>query len=104
MHGCNYLTSWNYVWLVGWLTGWPGGWLAEWLGGCLAGWQVAGWPGDWLAEFLKFIIDQILAVFNKVTALLQHYYSNMNAFKLVFSAKACFKVVVRSVKLGKPYY
>ena len=35
----------------------------------------------------------------------------MNAFKLVFSAKACFKVVVKSVKIGEaivflidPYY
>ena len=28
---------------------------------------------------------------------LQHYYSSMNAFKLVFSTKACFKVVVRSM-------
>ena len=25
----------------------------------------------------------------------------MNAFKLVFSAKACFKVVVRSMKIGE---
>ena len=35
----------------------------------------------------------------------------MNAFKLIFSAKACFKVVVRNVKNGEvivflvdPYY
>ena len=35
----------------------------------------------------------------------------MNAFKLVFSAKTCFKLVVRSVKIGEaivflvdPYY
>ena len=43
-------------------------------------------------EFLKFVIDQIFkffAMFNKL----------MNAFKLVFSAKTCFKVVVRSVKI-----
>ena len=26
------------------------------------------------------------------------YYSNINASNLVFSAKACFKVVVRSIK------
>ena len=61
--------------------------------------------------FLELIVDQIFklfAEFNKVTALLEQY---MNAFKLVFSAKACFKVVVKSVKIGKvivflvdPYY
>ena len=30
---------------------------------------------------------------------LQHYQCNMNAFKLIFSAKACFKVVVKSIKI-----
>ena len=35
---------------------------------------------------------------------LQHHYSNMNAFKLVFLGKTWFKVVVRSVKLGKSYF
>ena len=50
-------------------------------------------------EFLKFIIRRsnfkIFATFNEVTVLL-------DAFKLVFLAKACFKVVAGSVKLGKP--
>ena len=47
---------------------------------------------------LKFIVDRIFelfAVFNKLTV-------NMNAFKLVFVAKSCFKGVVRSLKNGKP--
>ena len=62
-------------------------------------------------KFLKFIVDQIFKLFLLRLTQLQHYYSNMNAFKLVFSAKACFKVVVRSVKIGEaivflvnPYY
>ena len=47
---------------------------------------------------LKFILDQtfkLFAVFNKVTALFEQY-------ECVFLAKACFKVVVESVKMGKP--
>ena len=42
----------------------------------------------------------MFAVFNKV----QQYYSSMNALKLVFSAKAFFKVVVRSAKTQKPLF
>ena len=61
-------------------------------------------------KLLKFIVDQIFklfAVFNTVTTLLEQY----ECIKLVFSAKACFRVVVRSVKirvtvvlLVDPYY
>ena len=61
-------------------------------------------------KFLKFAVDQVFklfAAFNTVTALLEQY----ECIKLVFSAKACFKVVVRSVKIGEaivflidPYY
>ena len=67
----------------------------------------AGWLAGWLADkmqvnfkFLKFIVDQnfkLFATFNTVTALLEKY-----KCKLVFSTKACFKVVVRSLKIGKP--
>ena len=71
---------------------------------------MAGWLADKMRvnlEFLKFVIDQnfkLFAIFNKVTALLEQY-------ELVFSAKACFKAVVESVKIGEaivflvdPYY
>ena len=61
-------------------------------------------------KFLKFVVDRIFelfAAFNTVTALLEQY----ERIKLVFSSKACFKVVVRSVKIGEaivflvdPYY
>ena len=56
-----------------------------------------------MLENFKFIIDQFLYFLLRLTKV-QHYYSNRNAFKLVFSAKICFKVVVGGVKLGKPYF
>ena len=62
------------------------------MAGWLAGRRNAG------VEIVKFLIDQIFqlfAVFNKVTALLEQYEC---IFKLVFSAKACFKVVIRNIK------
>ena len=71
--------------------------------GLTAGW-LAGWLADKISvnfEFLKFIVDQTLklfAAFNKVTALLEH------AFKLVFLAKACFKVVFGSVKIREAIF
>ena len=40
--------------------------------------------------------------FSMRLAKLLHYYSSMNAFKLVFSAKSCFKVVVISVENPEP--
>ena len=73
--------------------------LAGWLAGRLAGWP-AGRQNPGKLKFLKFIVDQIFKLFttfSKATALLEE----MNAFKLVFSAKVSFKVVVRSVKIGK---
>ena len=73
----------------------------------------AGWLADEMRVnfgFLKFILDRIFKRLLRLSKL-QHYYSNRNAFKLVFSAKVCFKVVVGSVKIGEaivflvdPYY
>ena len=68
------------------------GLMADWL----AGWQNAG-----KFQILTFAVDwifELFAVFDTVTALLEQY---MDVFKFVFSAKACFKVVVRSVKTGE---
>ena len=63
--------------------------------------QLAGWQaGKQNFNFLKFALhtDQILPRLIK----LWHYSSSNNAFKLVaILAKACFKVVVRSVKIQK---
>ena len=78
---------------------------------------MAGWLVCWLADrrnagkfqffLISLYVDQIL----KPLLHLQHYQSNINAFKLEFSAKAWFKVVDRSVKIGEaivflvdPYY
>ena len=62
------------------------------------------WQSGWLAdkiqvnfELLKIAIDQNF----KFLLHLEHYYSSINVFKLVFSAKLCFKVVVRSAKIQK---
>ena len=61
-------------------------------------------------KFLKFVIHRVVklfVMFNEVTALLEQ----PNVFKLVFLAKACFKVFVRSMKIEEaivflvdPYY
>ena len=58
-------------------------------------------------KFLKFVVDRIFelfAAFNTLAALLEQYE------RIIFS-KTCFKVVVRSVKIGEaivflvnPYY
>ena len=82
----------------------------------MTGW-LAGWQDDemYVGKFQIYKICYRLNFLNFLLCLikLQHYYSNMhmNAFKLVFSAKVCFKVVVRSAKIGKaivflvdPYY
>ena len=80
--------------------------------GFTAGW-LAGWLSDKIPvnfKFLKFITDQIFklfAAFNKVTALLKQY----ECIQVGIFSKSLFKVVVRSVKIGKaivflvdPYY
>ena len=74
---------------------------------------MVGWPAVRLSVCLADEMQVNFEFLNFLLCLtkLQHYYSNMNAFKLVFSAKACFKVVIRSVKTGEaivflvnPYY
>ena len=74
--------------------------------GLMAGWLTGKiWVNYEI--FFKICYNQNFQFF----VMFNHYYSNMNVFKLVFLAKACFKLVVRSVKnpepivfLVNPYY
>ena len=61
------------------------------IAGRLAGWQMK------CGQIFKIQVFKLFAAFNKVTALLEQY----ECIYMVFSAKACFKVAVRSVKIGK---